>query len=480
MLQTKVLLGSRRSKMSINQVSFTGIGAKGASFAKSYAETNKYTANKELQKEVEAYLPKPIQIINKMKSLVGEVPNIIINALGTGLIAPFFIKYNFLSKADDETRTYSALRQPISAVLAVVTQAGLLIPLNSLMDRMSNSGEFSTKYNKTGFQDTSHIEKLVKINHPEMSKKQISELAKNIQLEQLEPLINNVKKNNTIQYLRDGKQVSIPEKEFSTLLKETVDDMHKHLATNLKRYETEKLTKQIQRGDYLRVEKAKVQPILNTILEKIEKTKTHEEFNNWMKAQIKTLKANKADSELINIITEISQRPDLTTIKAKTLDVNRKCVGFAKCKNKEEVAKRIETKVNRAISKMQSDMAVIEEMQQTIEKAAKPNASALEKLAASAKKLDLKAKTISNKDFVYKVVDKHIKKVNGNVKGLKQMIGLGVSLAILPATCSLLNYIYPKFMDVVFPELAQTKHSKEKEKLIKGCDHSAPKQEVSK
>jgi len=467
--------------MSINQVSFTGIGAKGASFAKSYAETNKYTANKELQKEVEAYLPKPIQIINKMKSLVGEVPNIIINALGTGLIAPFFIKYNFLSKADDETRTYSALRQPISAVLAVVTQAGLLIPLNSLMDRMSNSGEFSTKYNKTGFQDTSHIEKLVKINHPELSKKQVSELAKNIQLEQLEPLINGVKKNNTIQYLCKGEKVSISEAEFSALLKDTVGDMHKHVTTNLKRYETEKLPKQIQRGEYLRTENAKVKPVLDSILEKIEKNPKPEDFTVWIKAQIKTLKANNADKELINIVDEISKRPDLKTIKNKTLDVIEKGAQFGKCKTKEEVVERISANINKAITKMNGDKNVIEEMQKIIEAAMKPNASVAEKAAATAKKLAQKAKTISQKDFVYDVVQKHIKNINGNVKGLKQMIGLGVSLAILPLTCSLLNYIYPKFMDLVFPELSKTKHSKEKDKLIKACDHSdKAKQEVSK
>jgi len=469
--------------MSVNRVSFTGIEQKGVSLTKSYGETNKYILYKEAQKQVENMLPRPIKIINKMKSFVGEVPNIIINALGTGLVAPFFIKHNFLSKSDDETRTYSAWRQPISAILAVLTQASIVIPINSLIDNMSNAGEFSTKYNKTGFQDTGYIEKLVKRNHPEWSKKQISELAKSTQLEQLEPLINNVKKNNTIQYLCNGKKVSLPEAAFSTLLKETVDDMHKQVMANLSRYKTEKIDSQIQRAEYLRTESNKVIPLLDSVLEKTKTTTKYQDVTGWMKVQIKTLKANKADKELIDIMDEISKMLDLKTANEKTLNLMEKTAKFEKCATKEDVVKIISTDIAKSVTKMNRDKAVIEEMQQVIEKAIKPNATSAEKYGATARKLAQKAKTISNKDFVYDVVQKHIKNANGNVKGLKQMIGLAVSLAILPVTCSLLNYIYPQFMDVVFPELSKTKHSKEKDKFIKGCDHSTPpekKQEVSK
>lgn len=466
--------------MSVNNVSFRGVGQKGASLAKSYGKTNKYVLEKEMQKEVQALMPKPVQVINKMKSFVGEVPNIIINALGTGLVAPIFIKYNFLSKADEDTKTYSALRQPISAVLAVLTQAGLLIPLNGVMDKMSNAGEFSsTKYNKSGFQDTNYIEGLIKKNKPNLSKKQIAEEAKAIQLSQLKPLMDNVHKNNTIKYIVKGKEVSIAESEFSALLESTVKDMHKHVSNNLERYEKEKIPKQIQRGDYLRTESSKVKPLLESVLEKAGTTATKEELVEWLNAEIKTLKTNKADKELVNILTEISQRPDVVTIKNKTQNVIDKCANFSECKSKEEVAQKVASNLKNEIATMNNDKAVIEEMQKAITKAAGPKATSSDKLAASAKKLAQKAKTIANDDFVYDVVQKHIKNVNSNVKGLKQMVGLGVGLAILPFTCALLNYLYPKFMDMVFPELSKTKHSKEKNKLIKGCEHSDKKTEIT-
>ena len=58
-----------------------------------------------------------------------------------------------------------------------------------------------------------------------------------------------------------------------------------------------------------------------------------------------------------------------------------------------------------------------------------------------------------------------------NIDGLKRWTGLGVSLAILPATCWLLNKIYPWFMDLAFPKLSnkagKAKESNEKKGEVK-------------
>ena len=75
-----------------------------------------------IEKEINALNPSILRGINKLKNNIGEFQDICINALGTGLLAPIFIKYNPLSKTDEDTRTYSAWRQPISALLAIATQ----------------------------------------------------------------------------------------------------------------------------------------------------------------------------------------------------------------------------------------------------------------------------------------------------------------------------------------------------------------------
>lgn len=85
-------------------------------------------------------MPGKIKMMVKMHEGMGEVQNQIINAVGTGLVAPVFIKYNPLSKTDEDTRTYTAWRQPVSAILAVGTQAAIVVPFNSLIKKMADIG----------------------------------------------------------------------------------------------------------------------------------------------------------------------------------------------------------------------------------------------------------------------------------------------------------------------------------------------------
>ena len=68
--------------------------------------------------------------INKFKSWQGELGGIMITAIGTGLIAPLSIAFNPFVKSKpnateeekkelDNTKKYTAMRQPISAALAI-------------------------------------------------------------------------------------------------------------------------------------------------------------------------------------------------------------------------------------------------------------------------------------------------------------------------------------------------------------------------
>ena len=63
--------------------------------------------------------------------------------------------------------------------------------------------------------------------------------------------------------------------------------------------------------------------------------------------------------------------------------------------------------------------------------------------------------------------------VQSNASALKQMSSLVVSLAMLPVTCSLLNWTYPRFMDMVFPNLSNKKHDTESSNLIKRATKKA-------
>ena len=102
-----------------------------------------------IEKEINALNPSILRGINKLKNNIGEFQDICINALGTGLLAPIFIKYNPLSKTDEDTRTYSAWRQPISALLAIATQGLFTIPIVSKINSMANEGAMNLDCNKT-------------------------------------------------------------------------------------------------------------------------------------------------------------------------------------------------------------------------------------------------------------------------------------------------------------------------------------------
>lgn len=286
-----------------------------------------FLKEKELKAEMLKNMPKKVQFIDKMKSFQGEVPNILINALGTGLIAPVFIKYNFMSKTDEDTRTYTAWRQPVSAVLAVLTQAGLVIPFNKLVNNMTGKGKFEDlKFNESAFQSKDFHKAQIKKENPKLSKIEVEKLVEQRQLKQLEDMVEDLYNKDTIHVTSAKKgRIELGEEKIKELLEQTTGDMLK------------------------------------------------------------------------------------------------------KAKNDEAAQK------------------IILDMQQAI------------KDKKSIKEIHAISTGLKDSNFVYDVAQKHVSNISNNIKGKKQFIGIIVSLAILPLTCSLLNFVYPKFMDAFFPKLSNKK-----------------------
>lgn len=336
--------------MSVGKVNFTGkspnFGSISSACTNVCHNTERHNTEKALKKEIPNLMAKSIRTISKLSKFAGEVPNIIINAIGTGLVAPIFIKYNFLSKTDEDTRTYSALRQPISAVLSVAAQVGAVIPIDRLISKMSNSGQFlgeklsSPKYNKEAFQDVDYIKKMLKKENPKLSAQELNDLADEKYLDNLDKLIKNAESKNSIEYMVKGKKVKLADEEIKKILEQVTSDMLIH---------------------------AKDHPGEHAVIKEIHQA-------------IKDKK--------------------LTTIK----------------------------KVSEAISKK-----------------------------------------IPDNNFVYDVIQKHISNVNSNLKGLRQITGLVVSLATIPISCSVLNYVYPRVMDALFPRLSKKKGAAPKDTFQKAC-----------
>lgn len=447
--------------MSVSKVNFTG-GAVNpiASVATVYREAGKYKEAKELQKELLTLMPKPVQALNKLSKCVGEVPNILINAIGTAIVAPIFIKYNFLSKTDEDTRTYSALRQPISAVLAVLIQAGVVIPVNSLLDNASNknNGYFShMKYDKSCFQDLDYLKSSIKKANPGMSKSEIAKLAEHQQLEQLQTLIDNAKQSHKIEYISNGELRTLPEKEYKQLLKQTTDDLLKHVDTNLARYDGEKFDNQFKRGEFLRTNAQDVKKVLKEIETKANTAKSEAELSTWFKLKNKAMKKEEVPQELIDIVNEISDRANIKTIKEKVKDVEFKCAEYTKCESKQEVLNKTFEHIEIKKNAMLEEKSIIDKMRKVIFS------------DGPVSKVFEEAKHLKESDFVYELALKHTKNVASNLKGYKQIAGILVGLVTLPISCYMLNWAYPRLMDTFFPKLSKSKKAANKDSFIKAA-----------
>lgn len=86
-------------------------------------------------------LPRLPRLLAKLKQLNGETLSILTTAIGTAFVAPVFIAFNPLSKESKETKMYSAMRQPISAVIAVGAQLGITSQFNKWVANLAKNGK---------------------------------------------------------------------------------------------------------------------------------------------------------------------------------------------------------------------------------------------------------------------------------------------------------------------------------------------------
>lgn len=426
---------------------------------------DKVKLEKSTKKEFENLMPRMIKIISKFSKLQGEVPNIIINALGTGLVAPIFIKYNFLSKTDEDTRTYSAWRQPVSAVLAVITQAGMITPFNHLIWKMNNNGEFcGPNYNTTAFPDAKYIQEQLKKDGCKLTGKELEDLAKQKYNEKIDALVDKAIKDNTIKYtMFNGKNHTtntVADAELRDLLDSVAQKMKKETEETITRYEKEKPEHQIQRGEYLRHDHDSVRTILTEAEEQIKAGKSYTDIKKGLKSKLKELKRNNADSELKAIVKQLSKQLDNPTLQQEIEELKVKCNAFSKCRSTEDVQKVVQGRLAKRKAELKNEQSIIEELIKGINQGKEAPRLSIGELHKIANKL-------KDNQFVYDVVQKHISNVKANIKGLNQIIGIAVGVAMLPLTCCLLNYIYPRFMDTFFPHLSNKKKPKTDDYFVK-------------
>ena len=473
------------------------------------------TAAKPLKEFLLDIMPGKIKKMVKIHEGMGEVQNQLINATGTGLVAPLFIKYNPISKTDEDTRTYTAWRQPVSAVLAVGTQAAIVVPFNKIIKHAADIGYFSTRYNSTLFPSDDYLKKEIKELNPDTKytkqemKDAIEARKKTVYDKNLVEMIENDKiVFNTF----NGKVAStleMPAQEFKKLFSETIDGIIQAESNEKVKVIQKKLPQKIERGIFFHNNPDEAKSVLQRLRSNVTQiynqtdfattpdqiAEANKKFNKDCKALIKELKAEiKKDSskksintELIKIVNEIKNKNtgnDSSALRVLGEKIDKMIESVNTMQSKKSTQEIIEY-VNEVIyrrtnaidgtietltkikTKLETSGITVKEAQQIINETieASRNSVRAKLTATGISEADLKKSVdwiesagtrLSEKSqSIAKCIGEQLKKhAKSNIDGLKRWTGLGVSLAILPATCWMLNKIYPWFMDLAFPSLS--------------------------
>ncbi len=487
-------------------------------------------ATKPLKEILLDIMPNIAKRMVKIHEGMGEIQNQLINAIGTGLIAPLFIKYNPISDTDKDTRTYTAWRQPVSAVLAVGTQCAIVIPFNAIIKNASDIGYLPMHCNSSLFPSDNFLKGIVKANNPGKSftkdemKAEIEALKK-----QNDKALEKMIKNDTVIYKTSNGKVQstleMPKDDFRKLFRETISEIMDSEAREKAKVIDHKLPKTIERGIFYNTHPEEAKTILSRLSCKVTEFYSRSDFNtnpdNFLNANkefdaeckkvIKELKAeikqnpSKKDvnNELIKIVKEIKSKntgTDSASMRILEGKINKMINDVEIMRAKKSTQEIIEY-VNKAIyrrtnaidetistlarirQKLDTTGTTVQEAQAIIDETITTSKNAvLTKLKAKgmsdieiqsstdlienvSTRLKQKAGNVAN--CIGEQLKKHVK---SNIDGLKRWTGLGVSLAILPVTCWMLNKIYPWFMDRAFPELSNKAASAKEDKEAKKAE----------
>lgn len=430
-----------------------------------------------IAKKIDSYMPKSVQTAKKLSSGLGEVQNTMINAIGTGLIAPIFIKFNPLSSSDEDTRTYAAWRQPISAVLSVLTNVYLTVkPLDKAVESMVNRGVLSDEYNRTAFQDEKFLAREIKKQHPEYNKTQIDNEVNSIVTRQKEKLLNDIRYKNTIEISKYKKAglFTVDDNIFKNAVNGAVDHLIESEQHEKKRLQEEKTVYRVRRREFYRTNNKKTLEYVSemeTLLEgsDLNKVKTA------LKDKLKNLKGSKDLKELELITEEVlglargripaeDQPAFIDAMREKIQKVRDTATAYApeKMKDKAAVEAAVKQEMADRIAAIDKNLEFYQRIQQEIKNG--KSVKEIEKLfETEAKHNERLAK--KGVIFAQRVADMFKQQIKGSIKCNKQILGVIVGLIAAPFSCELLNIVYPIFMDTFFPNLSKGKKAK-----AKACD----------
>ena len=449
--------------------------------------------------------------MKKLEWLKGEIGGILLTAIGTGLVAPVFIGFNPFVKAPKgsseekkkevtNTKLYTAMRQPISAVLSILFQVGALKPIDKVLDKVFNNEEYSKNLSinvdQSALNSKSYLKTIVKedlkekgITKPSIFagfKEGFSKVKK--QRKEFNALVDETvskKAEAQLQHVTDtfrqtgkikvGKR-NLNNETLAGLINNQIDDYISD-ATKLK-IDNNGLAFYTERAKTLMENEHHIREIFKDIpVEEIDKTTDAKELQKLYKQTDSILKgalAKERDPKVQKLIQEILDKPEdirasrvartlhrIDTIKDICKEhYNPEDYLNAMSLRNSELDKTItKLKLNKIAEPAKATTATIQDaMKQLIDNCQfKTSDNLLKSILHDTNTFDSDGEKLTQK--IYKDVTKLYKKfVENNYKAPNQIIKILIGVCItLPITCNALNWVYPRFMELVFPKLAGVK-----------------------
>jgi len=374
----------------------------------------------------------------------GEALNILVTAVGTAIICPLFIRYNPFSKEDKDTRAYSAWRQPISAVIAVLTQLTITKWFNNWMAKTASTSDKNgnavfTRADLRAKPHERYLKRIIKLEHPEFNDKQVAEMvkirqidaekrviaAKRVEYKDKKVSINDMMCQDTLDKAKEDLYKNLTEEceaEIKTQFGKSSEDLS---SAKLNKFLKEKLETKAKAQNMTSAEL-----IRKTAEKNIEKEVIGETV---LKTYIRRLKnSGKTLDEAIKLCTE----GDLNSYIQECIKDNKHLAEKFSGLSSEEIAKD-------AIKKLQ----YVKEYE---------SAKKLGEFT-SIRDLGKSFNEILHNVKIKKMVRAKTKDAQKIFKLNNTQLGLIVTLLTLPISCGILNWAYPRIMEKIMPEMAAKK-----------------------
>lgn len=472
---------------------------------------------------------KAILKMKKAEWLKGEIGGILLTALGTGAVAPIFIGFNpFVKPKKDatpqekedlkNTKLYTAMRQPISAALAILFQASVQKYIDKGLDAIFNKADRAKNFRENLDQSYLNTETYVKDNVKKALKERgikkpslisswfgpkkirdgekislrdqydmiINDKVEAIRDKQLEDITEAFKRDNKIyvggEVAADGT-IKLGKRELGAqsvaeLVNKQIEE-YKKAASKLIKTDG-KIDEYLDKADIFIEQESKIRKIFadnpwKDIKATNDPVKLKDLYGKTNKMLEEALK--KEDNPKLQGIIQgiLNESEDLRAYKVqRTLDridyIKDMCKsrgGYTRenyrealidrndvlhriksrlegCKIK-DVAKATETEIGSAIEKIKQCCCF------------KDSDSLTEAVLRYTDTFSKDPVALKNK--IYKDIAKGYKElVKNHYKSWNQVSKILVGVFVtLPITCTALNWVYPRFMELFFPKLAGVK-----------------------